>query len=142
MGRPLSLIWFRRFNHTNKVFLFQYPNLHKLFYALLDIDQFNFFQSIVLYNQVKETHLKTLAQYVPVVAKVHGGNHPEFYQVRKVYDELAKKAKDAGVEKPDLKEEFVKLREITDNYTVPGDVCESYEAVYNMLAELDKAYEA
>ena len=41
-----------------------------------------------------------------------------------------------------LKEEFVKLREITDNYTVPGDVCESYEAVYNMLAELDKAYEA
>ena len=37
---------------------------------------------------------------------------------------------------------FVKLREITDNYTVPGDVCESYEAVYNMLAELDKAYEA
>ena len=69
------------------------------------------------FNQVKETHLKTLAQYVPVVAKVHGGN-------------------------PDLKEEFVKLREITDNYTVPGDVCESYEAVYNMLAELDKAYEA
>ena len=94
------------------------------------------------FNQVKETHLKTLAQYVPVVAKVHGGNHAEFYQVRKVYDELAKKAKDAGVEKPDLKEEFVKLREITDNYTVPGDVCESYEAVYNMLAELDKAYEA
>lgn len=94
------------------------------------------------FNQVKETHFKTLEQYVPVVAKVHGENHPEFYQVLKVYDELAKKVKDAGVEKPDLKEEFVKLREITDNYTVPGDVCESYEAVYNMLAELDKAYEA
>ncbi|EOM67188.1 hypothetical protein SKE_01962 [Enterococcus faecium EnGen0165] len=28
------MIWFSRFNHTNKVFLFQYPNLHKLFYAL------------------------------------------------------------------------------------------------------------
>ena len=38
------------------------------------------------FNQVKETHLKTLAQYVPVVAKVHGGNHPEFYEVRKVYE--------------------------------------------------------
>ena len=48
------------------------------------------------FNQVKETHLKTLAQYVPVVAIVHGGNHPEFYQVRKVYDELAKKAKEFG----------------------------------------------
>ena len=94
------------------------------------------------FHQVEETHLKTLAQYVPVVARVHGGNHPEFHEVRKVYEELAKKVKDAGAERPDLKEEFAKLREITDNYTVPGDVCESYEAVYNMLAELDKAYKA
>ncbi|KAF1297070.1 hypothetical protein BAU15_05835 [Enterococcus sp. JM4C] len=30
------MIWFSRFNHTNKVFLFQYPNLHKLFYALYE----------------------------------------------------------------------------------------------------------
>lgn len=50
--------------------------------------------------------------------------------------------KDARAGKPDLVDEFVKLREITDNYTVPGDVCESYEAVYNMLAELDRAYES
>jgi len=34
------------------------------------------------------------------------------------------------------------LRETTNNYTVPDDVCESYEAVYNMLSELDKAYHA
>ena len=94
------------------------------------------------FNQVKETHLKTLAQYVPVVARVHGGNNPEFHQVHKVYDRLAKKVKDARAGKPDLVDEFVKLREITDNYTVPGDVCESYEAVYNMLAELDRAYES
>lgn len=93
------------------------------------------------FNQVKEIHLKTLSQYVPIVARVHGASHPEFYEVRKVYDELAKKVKDAGEEKPELKEEFTKLREITDNYKIPEDVCESYEAVYNMLAELDKAYE-
>lgn len=94
------------------------------------------------FNQVKEGHLKTLDQYVPVVAKVHGGSHPEFYQVRKVYDELAKKVKDIEREMPELNNEFSKLREITNNYTVPGDVCESYEAVYNMLAELDEAYKA
>ena len=35
--------------------------------------------------------------------------------------------------------EFKQLREITDNYTVPSDVCETYEAVYNMLSELDEA---
>jgi len=93
------------------------------------------------FNQVKQKYLKTLAQYVPVVARVHGGSHPEFHEVRKIYDELAKKIKDAGAEKLDLAAEFISLRKITDNYTVPSDVCESYEAVYNMLAELDKAYE-
>lgn len=94
------------------------------------------------FNQVKETHFKTLAQYVPIVARVHGGNHPEFHEVREVYDELAKKLKDKGRETTDLVDEFAKLRKITDNYTVPDDVCESYEAVYNLLAELDKAYES
>lgn len=94
------------------------------------------------FNQVKQKYLKTLAQYVPVVARVHGGSHPEFHEVRKIYDELEKKANDAGVEKPDLAAEFISLRKITGNYTVPSDVCESYEAVYNMLAELDKTYEA
>ena len=37
-----------------------------------------------------------------------------------------------------IDEEFSQLREITDNYTVPNDACETYEAVYNMLAELMK----
>lgn len=55
---------------------------------------------------------------------------------------LQKKIKDTGGEKPDLVDEFAKLRKITDNYTIPDDVCESYEAVYNLLAELDKAYES
>lgn len=93
-----------------------------------------------LFNQVKESNLKTLEQYVPIVAKVHGGTHPEFHEVHKVFETILKKIKEAGSEKPGLDEEFTKLREITDNYTVPGDVCESYEAVYNMLAELDEAY--
>jgi iron-sulfur cluster repair protein YtfE (RIC family) len=56
--------------------------------------------------------------------------------------QMSKKIKEAGTEVPELNEEFAKLREITNNYTVPDDVCESYEAVYNMLAELDKAYQA
>ena len=60
----------------------------------------------------------------------------------KLFDEIIKKTKEAGAERPELNEEFAKLREVTDNYTVPGGVCESYEAVYNMLAELDKAYQA
>jgi regulator of cell morphogenesis and NO signaling len=59
-----------------------------------------------------------------------------------LFDEINEKMKNAGSEKPELDNEFEKLREITDNYRVPGDVCESYEAVYNMLDELDNAYHA
>ena len=45
-------------------------------------------------------------------------------------------------EQSDLTSDFASLREITSNYTIPGDVCESYAAVYNMLSDLDKAYSA
>ncbi|MDD4295674.1 MAG: iron-sulfur cluster repair di-iron protein, ric [Ruminiclostridium sp.] len=93
------------------------------------------------FNQAKDKHIKVLEQYVPIVSRIHGGSHPEFYEVRKLFDVIRAKIKEAGANKAELNDEFAKLREITDDYTVPGDVCESYEAVYNMLAELDKAYQ-
>ncbi|RBP63814.1 regulator of cell morphogenesis and NO signaling [Alkalibaculum bacchi] len=94
------------------------------------------------FNQVKESHFKRLEQYVPVVDRVHGDNHPEFHDVKKLFDAINEKTKAAGSEKPELNEELSKLREITNHYTVPGDVCESFEAVYNMLADVDQAYQA
>lgn len=92
------------------------------------------------FNQVVEKHSKTLDLYVPVVARVHGGSHPDFHKVHALFDTINSKIKEAGPNKPELKEEFGELREITHNYTVPDDVCESYEAVYSMLADMDKAY--
>lgn len=92
------------------------------------------------FSQAKEKNLKTLIQYVPVVARVHGAAHPEFHEVRLVFNSMNEKLNEAGSNKPDLNEEFSELRKITSDYTVPEDVCESYEAVYIMLAELDKAY--
>jgi regulator of cell morphogenesis and NO signaling len=94
------------------------------------------------FNEVKAEYLQTLKQYVPVVARVHGKSHPEFYDVQKLFDTINLKITKSGTQLPELKEEFAGLRKITDNYTVPGDVCESYEAVYNMLSELDQAYSA
>ncbi|HHV64362.1 MAG TPA: iron-sulfur cluster repair di-iron protein, ric [Peptococcaceae bacterium] len=94
------------------------------------------------FNEVKEKHFPTLEQYVPIVARVHGKHHPEFHEVHKLFDTIKAKVKEAGTVKPELEAEFAKLREITGNYKVPDDVCESYEAVYNMLAELDNAYHA
>lgn len=95
-----------------------------------------------IFNEVKTKYFQMLKQYVPIVARVHGKNHPEFHDVQKLFDSIAKKIQVAGPEVPDLNEEFTELRKFTSNYTIPGDVCESYEAVYNMLAELDQAYQA
>jgi len=94
------------------------------------------------FEQVKNEHLKTLEQYVPVVDRVHGKSHPEFHEVHKLFVAINQKIKAAGGARPELEREFEQLREITANYTVPGDVCESYEAVYRMLAELDEAYQS
>lgn len=92
------------------------------------------------FDQAMEKHLKRLELYVPIVARVHGASNPEFYEVHKLYDAINLKIKEAEANKPELNEEFAKLREVTNDYTVPGDVCESYEAVYTMLSEIDKAY--
>lgn len=95
-----------------------------------------------LFLRLATKHFQTLEKYVPVVSKVHGKTHPEFYEVHKYYDSLAKKIKSSDSNLSDLSSEFQKLREITNNYSVPNGVCESYEAVYSMLSELDKAYHA
>ncbi len=92
------------------------------------------------FSQAKKKHLKTLEQYVPVVDRVHGGSHPEFHEVRALAEAIVRKIRASGKEKPQLDEEFERLREVTGNYQVPADVCESYEAVYGMLSDLDKAY--
>lgn len=92
------------------------------------------------FNEMIEKNMKKLELYVPVVERVHGGTHPEFYEVRKEFDSINGKIKENLVDGENLIEEFKKLREVTNNYSIPSDTCESYEAVYVMLSELDKAY--
>ena len=92
------------------------------------------------FNEIKGSHFKRLAQYVPIVDRVHGAHHPEFHDVNKVFETMLEKTKLAGFDKPDLSIEFKMLRDITNNYKVPTDVCETFEAVYNMLGEADCAY--
>ncbi len=92
------------------------------------------------FTEVKENHMPTLEMYVPIVDKVHGAGHPEFHDVRKLFEKINEIMGKSGSEKPQLDEELALLRKVTDNYRIPDDVCESYEAVYNMLAEIDEAY--
>lgn len=94
------------------------------------------------FEEVRKAHMKTLKLYVPVVERVHGAHHPEFHEVRQLFDSMAAKISAGGRKRPELAAEFQRLREVTHNYQVPGDVCESYEAVYTMLSALDQAWHA
>ena len=47
------------------------------------------------------------------------------------------KTKESGSDKPELDRESNQLRELTNQYTILGDVCGTYAAVYNMLSEAD-----
>ena len=87
-----------------------------------------------------EKNLQTLKQYVPVVSKVHGSTHPEFHQVHQEFDVIYDKIKEKEFKDLNLNQEFEQLRVITSNYKIPSDTCETYEAVYTMLLDLDKSY--
>ncbi len=90
--------------------------------------------------EIFNKHFEKLESYVPVVARVHGGTHPEFHDVKRVYETIRGKIKEEHLESLGLLNEFEELRKITNNYTVPDDVCVTYEAVYNMLKEIDDAF--
>ena len=92
------------------------------------------------FNEVTKKVLPTLIQYVPVVDRVHGDHHPEFHEVRRLFNLLSKKVKEADT--VDLSFEFNQLRKTTNNFEIPNDVCETFEAVYTMLKELNDAYYA
>lgn len=131
-------IWFKS-NTLNKLHARMYLSLTNRPIKIIDEREYYIMKN---FEEAKKRNFKRLEQFVPVVARVHGEHHPEFHDVHKIFDEINAKVKKAESEKPELENEFKQLREITDNYTVPGDVCESYEAVYNMLSEVDKAYHA
>lgn len=95
---------------------------------------------MVTINEYINGNHEKLELFTTAITRAHGKNHPEAFDVRELYTQLEEKVQDAGTKKPDLDAEFIKLREVTGNYTVPGDVCGTYEAVYNMLEKADKVY--
>ena len=89
------------------------------------------------FKEMWDKHLDKLDLYVPVVARVHGDSHPEFHEVKKQFDLMRGKVQ--ADPSSDLTEHFAALQDITTYYMVPDDVCETYQAVYQMLHQLDKA---
>lgn len=93
------------------------------------------------FHRLSNELFPVLVQYIPVVDRVHGDHHPEFHEVRRLFDSVYQKTQASNVEKPELREEFSQLQEISRNYAVPDDVCETYEDVYVMLRQLSVAYQ-
>lgn len=92
------------------------------------------------FKDLWQKNLKTLTLYVPTIAKVHGGHNPELHDVRETFNIMAEKIGTNGAQLPDLTPEFETLRTLTSNYIPPPNACETYIATYEMLAEMDKAY--
>lgn len=90
------------------------------------------------FNTLMNTHQKNLELYVPVVARVHGPSHPVFYEVQDQYNKYKEIVESQNLQA--LKPVFIQLQEITNQYEVPSDTCETYAAVYEMLKALDQAY--
>ena len=83
------------------------------------------------------SRIQRLRQIVPVVDRVHGDHHPEFHLIKMLFNQLDHHvSENKGAS---LDEIFYALQEVSDRYHIPDDVCETYEAVYVMLKELDQA---
>ena len=99
-------------------------------------------EQIRAFNEVVEEYSSKLDLFTSAITRAHGKSHPETFEVRELYEAMNIKIKEAGTDKPNLDEEFTRLRKITRNYTIPNDVCETYAGTYNMLSEADKSYHA
>ncbi|ALV22179.1 hypothetical protein [Carnobacterium antarcticum] len=97
---------------------------------------------MALLNEVADKYFEKLDIFTVAITRAHGKNHPEAFEVRELFSEIKEKIQIAGSTKPNLDAELTQLREVTNNYTIPGDVCGTYAAVYNMLSETDQAYQA
>ncbi|OJF91852.1 iron-sulfur cluster repair di-iron protein, ric [Alkalibacterium sp. 20] len=93
---------------------------------------------MLTFNTVLNDYFPKLEMYTLPLTRAHGENHPEVFDVRELFQTMNTKVKDS--DKPDLDKEFKRLRKVTNNYELPTDACETYEAVYTMLSEADEAY--
>ncbi|MFO8069586.1 MAG: iron-sulfur cluster repair di-iron protein, ric, partial [Alkalibacterium sp.] len=92
---------------------------------------------MLTFKTVLNDYFPKLEFYTVPLTRAHGKNHPEVFDVHELFQTM--NAKVNGSDKSDLDKEFKELREVTSNYALPSDACETYEAVYRMLSEADEA---
>lgn len=84
-----------------------------------------------------DQNLAEAAEYAPIIERVHGANHPELTRVREITLEI----RDSN--DPQRRSVlFAELRAVTQNYAIPDDVCETFEATYKALERADRSHAA
>lgn len=94
------------------------------------------------FNQVVEKHFEKLDVFTTAITRAHGKSHPEAFEVRELFEAIQSKVKEAGGKTLDLAAEFTKLRQVTNDYKIPNDVCGTYVDTYRMLERADETYHA
>ncbi len=77
-----------------------------------------------------EKPLEIAQLYAPIIERVHGENHPELTRVRELTEQIT-------ADGADLKAVFAELRTVTNDYAIPGDVCETFVATYKALEDVE-----
>lgn len=90
--------------------------------------------------EIVENDFDQLDLYTTAITRAHGKSHPEAFDVRHLFEDIQAKVKTKDIHATNLTEEFIELRKITKNYTIPDDVCETYASVYEMLSKTDQLY--
>ncbi len=81
--------------------------------------------------------LARAAEFAPLIERVHGANHPELTRVREITLALQQPGNETRTV-----ELFNELRTLTQNYALPDDACEAYEATYQALERADRQHAA
>lgn len=68
--------------------------------------------------------------YTTALTRAHGKEHPEVFEVKEIYNLIQSKLNNND---NNLENDFEKLRNITDNFSIPNGVCDTYVATYLML---------
>ncbi len=84
-----------------------------------------------------QKEIKKMSMFIPIVSRVHGSSHEEFYEVEKLFNQIQLKISENNYQ---IDKELTKLKQVTNNYEVPKDTCESYAYVYLTLEKLDSLY--
>jgi len=86
---------------------------------------------------VTDQNLARAAELASLIERVHGANHPELTRVR----EITLALQQSGNETRTV-ELFNELRTLTQNYALPDDACEAFEATYQALERADRQHAA